>query len=80
MFLLQNKHVGYILFAKMCTVYVRSEIDGIESIYCLLKEVGSKLQNYSNLAATDAMGPNEAYAMCRSTLPNGSRFACTAAH
>ena len=25
------------------------------------------------------MGPNEAYATCRWTLPNGSRFPCTAA-
>ena len=30
-------------------------------------------QNYSNFAATVAMGPNEAYTMCRWTLPNGSR-------
>ena len=26
------------------------------------------------------MGRNEAYAMCRWTLPNGSRLACTDAH
>ena len=32
------------------------------------------------VAATIAMGPHEAYAMCRWTLPNGSRSACTAAH
>ena len=26
------------------------------------------------------MGPNEAYTMCRWTLPNGSKSACTAAN
>ena len=37
-------------------------------------------QNYSNVAATVTMDPNEAYAMRKWTLPNGSRSASTAAH
>ena len=34
-------------------------------------------QNHSNIAATVAMGPNEAYTMHKWTLPKGSRLTCT---
>ena len=37
-------------------------------------------QNNNNIATTVAMGPDEVCAMCRWTLPNSSRSACTAAH
>ena len=58
----------------------------IDKLATYLKEAG-KLSEFhqqpnkttANGAATVAMGQNEAYAMCRWTLPNGSRSASTAA-